>query len=301
MVDRRLLLVHAHPDDEAIGTGATMAGYAKQGVTVVLVTCTRGEVGEIVAADLAGLRDDDTDGLGRHRESELAEALARLGTTRQHWLGGCGRWRDSGMAGAPENGHPAAFVHADLDEAVRDLVAILRDERPQVVVTYDTYGGYGHPDHIQANRVTMAALDPAADPAFAPELGEPWRVSKVYWTALARSMVQAAVDAGLASSTDDLPPSLPDEEITTVIDGRDLLGAKADALRAHRSQVNLDDGILAALTTVPEFAVESYVLVRGDRGPGSGPDGWEDDLFAGLGGAPDGDFHCGDTECGDTG
>ena len=289
MVDRRLLLVHAHPDDETIGTGATMAGYAKQGVTVVLVTCTRGEEGEIVAADLAGLRDDDADGLGRYRESELAEALARLGTTRHHWLGGRGRWRDSGMAGAPENGHPAAFVHADLDEAVRDMVAIVRAERPQVVVTYDTNGGYGHPDHIQANRVTMAALDPAADPAFAPELGQPWQVSKVYWSALARSMIQAAVDAGLLSSVDDVPPTVPDEEITAVVDGRDLLGTKADALRAHRSQVNLDEGILATLSTVPEFALESYVLVRGERGPGSGPHGWEDDLFAGLPGSPSGD------------
>ncbi|HEX2298824.1 MAG TPA: PIG-L family deacetylase, partial [Pseudonocardiaceae bacterium] len=147
------MLVHAHPDDEAIGTGATMASYAKQGAIVVLVTCTRGETGEIVAADLTGLRDDDPDGLGRYRESELAEALARLGTTRHHWLGGRGRWRDSGMAGDPENEHPAAFVRADLDEAVREMVAILRDERPQVVVTYDTNGGYGHPDHIQANRV----------------------------------------------------------------------------------------------------------------------------------------------------
>lgn len=282
MAGRRLLLVHAHPDDETIGTGATMAAYAKRGVSVVLVTCTRGEEGEILAADLAGLWDDDPDGLGRYRESELAEALALLGTSRHHWLGGCGRWRDSGMAGAPENEHPAAFARADLDEAVRNMVAILRDERPQVVVTYDANGGYGHPDHIQANRVTMAALEPAADPAFAPELGEPWRVSKVYWTALARSMIQTAVEAGLLSSVDDVPPSVPDEEITTVIDGRDLLGAKADALRAHRSQVNLDDGILATLATVPEFAVESYVLVRGERGPGSGPHGWEDDLFAGL-------------------
>lgn len=260
-----------------------MAAYAKQGASVVLVTCTRGELGEIVAADLAGLREDDPDGLALHRESELAEALARLGTTRHHWLGGRGRWRDSGMAGLPDNDHPAAFARADLDEAVRAMVAILRDERPQVVVTYDADGGYGHPDHVQANRVTMAALDPAADPAFAPELGEPWRVSKVYWTTISRSVIQGAVDAGVLSAVDDVPTSLPDEEITAMVDGRELFGVKIDAMRAHRSQVNLEEGVLATVATMPEFALECYVLVRGDRGPGSGPHGWEDDLFAGLG------------------
>ena len=282
MVGPRLLLVHAHPDDEVLSNGATMAGYAKQGATVVLVTCTRGELGEIVAPDLAGLTEQDPDGLGLHRESELAEALARLGTARHYWLGGRGRWRDSGMAGLPDNDHPAAFARADPDEAVRAMAAILRDERPQVVVTYDPDGGYGHPDHIQAHRVTMAALDPAADPGFAPELGAPWRVPKVYWTVLARSMIQSAVDAGVLASVDDAPTSLPDEEITAVVDGREHHSLKYDAIRAHRSQVDLEQGVLATIVPMPEFAVESYLLVHGDRGPGSGPHGWEDDLFAGL-------------------
>lgn len=283
--DRRLLLVHAHPDDETSTTGATMARYAQQGASVVLVTCTRGELGEIVAPDLAGLRDGDTDGLARHRETELAEALTRLGIERHYWLGGRGRWRDSGMAGEPENDHPAAFAAADAGETVLAMVEILRAERPQVVVTYDAEGGYGHPDHIQANRVTMAALDPAADPGFAPRLGEPWRVSKVYWSTISRSVIQRAVDAGMLSSVEDVPSSLPDEQITAVVDGRDQLGAKIDALRAYRSQVDLDNGLFAVVTSLPEFAVENYVLVRGERGPGSGPHGWEDDLFAGLDGA----------------
>ncbi|MGH3795121.1 MAG: N-acetyl-1-D-myo-inositol-2-amino-2-deoxy-alpha-D-glucopyranoside deacetylase [Pseudonocardiaceae bacterium] len=277
------MLVHAHPDDEASNTGATMAGYARQGATVVLVTCTRGELGEIVAPDLAESLDGDSDGLAKHRESELADALTALGTDRHHWLGGRGRWRDSGMAGVPGNEHPAAFARADPDEAVRSMVEILRAERPQVVVTYDTNGGYGHPDHIQANRITMAALDPAADPAFAPELGAPWRVAKVYWTALARSLIERAVATGVLPSVDDVP-SVPDEEITAVVDGRAHLGAKVAALRAHRSQVDLENGLFAAIVTIPEFAVESYRLVRGERGPGSGPYNWEDDLFAGLGG-----------------
>ncbi|MGB8962998.1 MAG: N-acetyl-1-D-myo-inositol-2-amino-2-deoxy-alpha-D-glucopyranoside deacetylase [Pseudonocardiaceae bacterium] len=273
------MLMHAHPDDESSSTGATMAGYARQGATVVLVTCTRGELGEIVAPDLAGLRDSDSDGLGLHREAELADALAALGTARHHWLGGRGRWRDSGM---PAGDDPAAFAGADLDEAVRAMVAILRAERPQVVVTYDADGGYGHPDHIQANRVTMAALDPAADPDFAPELGAPWQVAKVYWMTLARSLVQSAVDAGVLPSLSVVPNSLPDDEITAVVDGREYLDAKVAGLRAHRSQVDLDTGLFAALAKVPEFAVESYLLVRGDRGPGSGPYNWENDLFAGV-------------------
>ncbi len=281
MDDRRLLLVHAHPDDESSMTGATMTRYSGQGATVVLVTCTRGELGEIVAPDLAGLREFDPDGLGVHRETELAEALAVLGTARHHWLGGRGRWRDSGM---PASEDPAAFACADPDEAVRAMVEILRAERPQVVVTYDAHGGYGHPDHIQANRVTMAALDPAADPRFEPELGAPWQVSKVYWMTFSRKMIQAAVDAGILSPTDLVPHSLPDEEITAVVDGRAYLDAKVKALRAYRSQVDLRSGVFAFLITVPEFAVESYVLVGGERGPGSGPYNWEDDLFAGVAG-----------------
>lgn len=280
MDDRRLLLVHAHPDDESSHTGATMISYARQGATVVLVTCTRGELGEIVAPDLAGLRDAGPDGLAVHREIELSEALEVLGTARHHWLGGRGRWRDSGI---PASGHPGSFAIADLDEAVYALVEILRAERPQVVVTYDANGGYGHPDHIQANRVTMAALDPAADPGFAPELGEPWQVAKVYWMTLPRRMMLAALEAGVLPSLDRVPNSLPDEEITAVLDGRAYLSGKVAALRAHRSQVDLDNGLLGIFAKIPEFALEHYVLVRGERGPGSQPHGWEDDLFAGLG------------------
>ncbi|HEY6424262.1 MAG TPA: N-acetyl-1-D-myo-inositol-2-amino-2-deoxy-alpha-D-glucopyranoside deacetylase [Pseudonocardiaceae bacterium] len=279
------MLVHAHPDDEVTATGATMIRYARQGANVVLVTCTRGELGEIVAPELAGLRATDPGELALRREAELAEALTVLGTSRHYWLGGRGRWRDSGMADDPGNGDPAAFAHADLDEAVRAMVEILRAERPQVVVTYDAHGGYGHPDHIQANRVTMAALGPSADPGFVPELGAPWQVLKVYWSAFSRRMIQTAVDAGLPISVDTIPGALSDEEITAVLDGREDLSGKVAALRAHRSQVDLDNGVLATLSRIPEFAVESYLLVRGERGPGSGPYDWEDDLFAGLGGA----------------
>jgi len=277
MDDRRSLPVHAHPD-EASMTGATMVHYVRQGVTVVLVTCTRGELGEIVAPDLVGLRDSDPDGLARQREGELAEALALLGAARHHWLGGCGRWRDSGI---PASEDPAAFAHGDFGEVVRAMVEILRAERTQVVA-YDANGGYGHPDHIQANRVTMAALEPAADTDFASELGPPWQVTKVYWMTLSRTMIEAAREAGLLAELPVIPDSLLDEEITAVVDGREYRATKVAALAAHRSQVDLNHGVLAVLATVPEFAVESYLLVRGEQGPGSGPYGWESDLFAGV-------------------
>src|SRR5918996_3798759 len=165
---RRLLLVHAHPDDESINSGATMARYAAEGAHVTLVTCTLGEEGEVIPPELAHLAADHDDALGEYRIGELAAACEALGVTDHRFLGGPGRWRDSGMMGTPSNERPDCFWQADLDEAVRELVAVVREVRPQVVVTYDSNGGYGHPDHIQAHRVTVAAVDAAADPAYAP-------------------------------------------------------------------------------------------------------------------------------------
>lgn len=279
MSERRLLLVHAHPDDESTGTGATMARYADEGATVTLVTCTSGELGEVVADDLPHLRGDP-DALGAHRRLEIAAALTELGVSRHHWLGGPGRWRDSGMAGADGNTAEAAFAAADPAEVTRAMVELLRSERPHVVVTYDEFGGYGHPDHIAANRAVMGALDPAADGDHAPELGDPWEVPKVYWQTLPESILQRAREAGIE---DFEPSTVPDEELTTVLDGREYHPSKLAALRHYRSQVNVDDsGFFAKLVGQPEFAVEHYLLVRGARGPGHGPHDWEDDLFAGL-------------------
>ena len=156
--DRRLLLVHAHPDDEVIGSGATMAKYAADGAHVTLVTCTLGEEGEILVPGLAHLAADQEDKLGQHRISELADAMKALDVTDHRFLGGPGRWRDSGMMGTPANERPECFWRADLDEAVGDLVAVVREVRPQVVITYNENGGYGHPDHIQAHRVAVAAF-----------------------------------------------------------------------------------------------------------------------------------------------
>ena len=292
-VPRRLLLVHAHPDDETIGTGATMAKYAAEGAAVTLVTCTLGEEGEVLVPELAHLAADQEDGLGQHRVGELATAMEALRVTDHRFLGGPGRWRDSGMMGTPSNERPECFWQADLDEAVRELVAVVREVRPQVVVTYDSNGGYGHPDHIQAHRVTVAAFDRAADPAYAPELGEPWQASKLYETAFPKSVLQAGIDHLKASgqtnffgvdSADDLPFGNPDEDVTTEVDASAHLDAKVAAMRAHRTQIEVDGPFFALSNGVGQqaFGVEHYVLARGERGPGEGPHGRETDLFAGL-------------------
>ncbi len=293
---RRLLLVHAHPDDESIATGATMAKYAEENALVTLVTCTLGEEGEVLVAELADLAADRTDGLGQHRVGELAAACEALGVRDHRFLGGPGRYRDSGMVGTPSNSRPEAFCNADLDEATGLLVAVMREVRPQVVVTYDENGGYGHPDHIQAHRVAVAAFQAAGEPGRYPPAGEPWAPAKLYYAAISKSFLQAGIDyfreAGIESdfftaevtSADDLPFGVPDEEITTQIDAREQLDAKIAAMRAHRTQIAVDGPFFALADGAARqaFGIEHYVLARGQRGPGAGEHGWEDDLFAGI-------------------
>ena len=290
---RRMLLVHAHPDDETIGTGATMAKYAADGALVTLLTCTLGEEGEVLVPELAHLASNQEDGLGMHRMAELAVAMEALGVTDHRLLGGAGRFRDSGMIGTPQNERADTFWRADIGEAIAALVAVLREVRPQVLVTYDEKGGYGHPDHIQAHRVALAAFDAAADPEFAPELGEPWQASKLYYGAIPTSVLQAGIDhlktSGEsnffgADKAEDLGFGNPDEDITTEIDARDYLDHKIAAMRAHRTQIELDGPFFALSNNIGQqaFGVEYYILAKGERGPGDGPQGRETDLFAGI-------------------
>jgi N-acetyl-1-D-myo-inositol-2-amino-2-deoxy-alpha-D-glucopyranoside deacetylase len=294
---RRLLLVHAHPDDESIGTGATMAAYAAQGAGVTLVTCTRGELGEIIPPELAYLAAGAGDRLGEYRAGELAAACAALGVTDHRFLGGPGRWRDSGMMGLPANQSPGCFWQADLDEAAGELAAVIRDVAPQVVVTYDANGFYGHPDHIQAHRVTRQAVRVAADPraAVPPGGGSSWRVAKLYATAMPRSVLAEAIKLGptppagfrQAGSVADLPFGVPDEQVTTEIDGTGYLAAKIAALRSHATQVAVDGPFFALSDMVGQRidGREYYTLLAGPLGPGgpgAGPRGREQDLFAGL-------------------
>ncbi|MET8329232.1 N-acetyl-1-D-myo-inositol-2-amino-2-deoxy-alpha-D-glucopyranoside deacetylase [Streptomyces sp. NPDC005181] len=300
---RRLLLVHAHPDDESINNGATMALYAAQGAQVTLVTCTLGEEGEVIPSELAHLAADRDDALGAHRIGELAAAMKELGVTDHRFLGGPGRFRDSGMMGAEQNHRPGAFWNTDVDDAAAYLVEVIRSVRPQVLVTYDPDGGYGHPDHIQAHRVAMRAADLAADPAYrtgpdAPQASpdaSPHAVDKIYWNRVPRSVAEqafarlraTALDAfpGIAA-IDDVPGVVNDTQITTEIDGAAHAAAKTAAMRAHSTQIAVDGPFFALSNDLgqPVFTTEYYELVRGASGAPEGVR--EHDLFAGLPGAP---------------
>ncbi|WP_395108812.1 N-acetyl-1-D-myo-inositol-2-amino-2-deoxy-alpha-D-glucopyranoside deacetylase [Actinomadura sp. SCN-SB] len=292
MKEPRILFVHAHPDDESIGTGATMAKYAAEGAHVCLVTCTLGEEGEVIPEELRHLASDKEDRLGEYRIGELAEACAALGVTDHRYLGGPGRWRDSGMMGAPSNDDPRCFWRADVDEAAAELVKVIREVRPQVIVTYDERGNYGHPDHIQAHRVTWRAFELAADPSH-EDGGEPWRAAKFYAyatprTVLARAiavMREARLPFGRVASLDELGSGVPDGKVTTVVDARNHLPAKIAALRAHATQITVapdEVGPFFALSNnlgQQAFGTEYYILLAGERGPAPAG-GRETDLFA---------------------
>ena len=286
----RLLFVHAHPDDETLTTGATIAHYASRGADVRVVTCTLGEEGEVIGERWARLAVDGADQLGGYRIGELTAALSELGVAEPIFLGGAGRWRDSGMAGTPPRG-PQRFVDADPRDAVGALVAIIREMRPHVVVSYDPNGGYGHPDHIQAHEVTTAAVA-AAGAADYP--GEPWPVPKFYWTVMASSLIAAGIaelaDVDLPAdwiriAPEEFPFGFADDQIDAVVDAPESRAAKVAALRAHATQVIVEkDGRAFALSnfiTLPILATEHYVLVEGVAGDRDDR-GWETDLLAGL-------------------
>ena len=274
---RRLLLVHAHPDDESIGTGATIARYAAEGAQVTLVTCTLGELGEVIPPELAYLAGTG-DRLGAHRMTELAAACAALGVRDQRFLGGPGRWRDSGMMGLPDNDSPDCFWQADVGAAAAELARIVREVRPQVLVSYDANGFYGHPDHIQAHRVAAEAIHLATRPGPGQGAGNdgirPWQVAKFYATAMPRSVAAA----------DGLPYWVPDDQVTTEIDGTAYLPAKTAALRAHATQcaVNGDQFALADGRWQQIMGEEYFTLLAAPSGAAHGTR--EHDLFAGLDG-----------------
>jgi N-acetyl-1-D-myo-inositol-2-amino-2-deoxy-alpha-D-glucopyranoside deacetylase len=288
----RLLFVHAHPDDESITNGATIAHYVARGAQVHVVTCTLGEEGEVIGDQWARLAVDDADQLGGYRIGELTAALQALGVGAPIFLGGPGRWRDSGMVGtAPRR--QQRFIDADEREAVGALVTLIRTLRPHVVVTYDAIGGYGHPDHVQAHVVTTAAVAAAGTDDYP---GTPWTVPKFYWTVIARSAFTAGWEV---LGPDDLrsewviPPAdgdfgglgYSDDEIDAVIEAPDALSAKTAALAAHATQVIVGPtGRACALSNnlvLPIVAQEHYILAAGAAGDRD-ERGWETDLLAGL-------------------
>ena len=286
----RLLFVHAHPDDETISTGATIAHYAARGAQVNVVTCTLGEEGEVIGDRWARLAVDAADQLGGYRIVELSSALTRLGVSEPIFLGGAGRWRDSGMTGTPPRTHQR-FIDADPREAIGALIAIIRDLRPHVVVTYDPNGGYGHPDHIHAHEVTTAAVAASGGSDYP---GDPWSVPKFYWNVMANSAVEdgvrelAAIDLPpdwAVLSADEFDWGYADADIDAIVDASDSRAAKVDALRAYETQVTVEPGgracALSNNLAVPIGGREHFVLVAGPAGERDGR-GWETDLLAGL-------------------
>lgn len=284
---RTLLAVHAHPDDECISTGGILARYAAEGVRTVLVTCTDGAVGEISDPALA-----TPENLAEVRSHELDDSVRILGISRSVRLG----YRDSGMAGTADNDHPRSLNQAPFEEALARVVRVVREEQPQIIVTYDERGGYGHPDHVRAHQLAVAAFEAAADPARYPEAGAAWSTSKLYYAVVPRSGMRAFGErlraAGIevpfggvaddgnaeAGTQEDAPFGVPDERVTTFIDVADYVGTKRASLLAHRTQMGPGEFFVR----IPEdvfadvFGRETFQRVTG---PGPTP---EDDLFAAL-------------------
>jgi N-acetyl-1-D-myo-inositol-2-amino-2-deoxy-alpha-D-glucopyranoside deacetylase len=282
---QRLLLVHAHPDDETINNGATMAKYAAAGAQVTLVTCTRGEEGEVLVPSLANLASSADDNLGEHRVVELTNAMAALGIKDFRFLGAPNKkWRDSGMMGTEPNNRKDVFWQVDLDEAAQELVKIILEIKPQVMITYDEIGGYGHPDHIKAHLVAMRAAELAADAG--------WQISKIYWNTMPRSVIQKGIDKMKeigsdffgAESADDLPFAKPDELVTSLISAPEYVDQKMAAMKAHETQISID-GPFFALSNNLGLSIwgdEYYTLVKGEKAAPFDADGRELDLFAGI-------------------
>jgi N-acetyl-1-D-myo-inositol-2-amino-2-deoxy-alpha-D-glucopyranoside deacetylase len=278
----RLMAVHAHCDDETITMGGTLATYADRGVKTCVVCCTDGKLATIVDPNMP--EETTRPRLAEIREAELREACRILKVDEVEFL----RYGDSGMVDTPTNLLPDAFWMAPIDEITGKIVAQIRRFRPQVVVTYDGNGGYGHPDHIQAHRATLLAVEAAHLSPMFKDAGEPWRVEKLYYTAFPRREMKRisamAKQAGMdppfgVADPDELPFLTPDELVTTTIDCVSVISRKRDALRAHRSQISEDWPQLTLPDDVlKQFAGEFFQLAI-SRKPAVLP---ETDLFAGI-------------------
>jgi LmbE family N-acetylglucosaminyl deacetylase len=279
MMKQTLLAVFAHPDDEAFGTGGSLAHYAAQGTRVVLVCATRGEAGEIADDRLA-----TPETLGAVRENELRCAARTLEISELIFLG----YRDSGMAGTPENDDPRALANMPAEEVVPRLVGVMRRVRPDVVVTFEPGGGYGHPDHVAVHRHTVAAFHAAADAARYPEQGEAWEAARLFYAAIPRSffvklrerLEARGVDASELARFEQPGVGWPDDQIHVTLDVADKIEAKWAALHCHRTQFGSDH----LFRRLPEnelkqmMSVEHFALAWPSPEPGLRLA----DLFAGL-------------------
>lgn len=278
MSTRRLLAVHAHPDDESITMGGTLARYRAEGVGVTLVTATLGEEGEVIPAPLRGLISQAADQLGGYRYTELRTACAALDISDLRFLGGLGRWRDSGMAGTASADHPRAFARAgrgrpEHESAVAALVEILDEVRPDVLLTYDADGGYGHPDHVATHQVAVAAAT-----------GRVPRVLAVVRsrTCAAKLLAALPVPAGyLPATPEDLGYLVAHSELAAAVEVSAQAVARREALAAHATQLELiEDGFaLSNRIAQPCGPVEYFKLLSGVRFP-AGP--VAEDLFQDL-------------------
>jgi LmbE family N-acetylglucosaminyl deacetylase len=274
------MAIYAHPDDEILGCGGTLASYAARGVRVVLVCATRGEVGEISDPSLA-----TPETLGEVREQELRCAAETLGIHDVYFLS----YRDSGMEGTPENNDSRAFIQADPVEVTSELVGLIRSERPQVVVTFEPYGGYGHPDHRMAHKAAVAAFDAAGDAQQFPEQGEPWQSQRLFYSAIPTSfwlemrdhMAAAGMDTSRFDNIQSNPERFPDEKITTKVEVSRFVDAKFAAALCHATQF----GAESVFRRVPEEVFkhissrEYFAQARPDPLVVSAP---AQDLFEGL-------------------
>jgi len=276
-----LMAVHAHPDDECMMTGGVLARYRAEGARTILVTCTDGAVGEIADPALA-----TPENLAEVRAGELDASARILGVSRLVQLG----YRDSGMAGTADNDNPASFNKANFDEAVEKVVRLVRAERPQVLVTYDENGGYGHPDHVRAHQVAVAAFQAANDPAKYPDAGEPFASSRLVYGVIPRSAFQRMAErikaAGIEwpgresteGEAERRPFGVEDERVTTTVDVSQFVQTKFDSLHAHKTQL----GTMAFFLGLPRpildelFAHETFQIVEGPT------EGAATDLFGGL-------------------
>ena len=280
---RSLLALFAHPDDEAFATGGTLARYAAEGAGVALVCATRGEVGEIADPALA-----TPETLGDMREAELRCAAAALGLGEVLFLG----YRDSGMADTPANEDPRAFANAPAEEVVARLVGIIRRLRPQVLVTFDPNGGYGHPDHVAIHRHTVAAFHAAGDPARYSDQGAPWQPDRLYYLVIPRGAFrrwrERMAEAGVPDAFERAEEEgwgWPDDQIDVVVDVSGMVDAKVAALRCHRTQFGADhpmSRVPEALTR--EMLGREHFALAAQAGHDSPPRPARplDDLFDGL-------------------
>jgi N-acetyl-1-D-myo-inositol-2-amino-2-deoxy-alpha-D-glucopyranoside deacetylase len=271
-----------------------MAGYISRAAAVTLVTCTRGEEGEVLVPSLAHLGATQEDALGRYRETELVSAMKELGVTDHLFLGEPDRiYRDSGMMGTPPNENPNSLWQADLDQAAGQLVEIIRDRKPQVLITYDEYGGYGHPDHIKAHNIAMRAAQLAADPDFGS--GASWEITKIYWSAIPRSALHGSLTSSnifveilikffnyVPSKWMALPFVKADSVVTSKFDGEAFLPQKLAALKAHKTQLIINGDLFkfSKRLSMRITGTEYYIRVKGDAGGPYDKNGREIDLFA---------------------